>query len=186
MRRIHDRRLAGLALASFWSALGKRALQGFAWVNVSAKMPTWQRRHSRRACFSDQGGGGQRGGAAGTPWWLRRSCHLTQLASQQCTQMPQTGAERPFWPICVHSCVPAPVRNGATAQQCTQTPQNGAERPDPPICVHCCDPKATNNPSPRPNSVHECPKTARRGHFGQSVYTPASVALAVRPTSPGW
>ena len=24
----------------------------------------------------------------------------------------------------------------------------------------------------RPNSVHKCPKTARRGHFGQSVYTP--------------
>ena len=54
------------------------------------------------------------------------------------------------------------------AQQCTQTPQNGAERPDPPICVHCCDP----NPSPRPNSVHKRPETARRGHFGQSVYTP--------------
>ena len=72
------------------------------------------------------------------------------------------------------------------AQQCTQTPQSGAERPDPPICVHCCDPKATNNPSPRPNSVHKCPKTAPRGHFDRSVYTPASVALAVRPTSPGW
>ena len=27
--------------------------------------------------------------------------------SQQCTQMPQNGAERPFWPICVHSCVVA-------------------------------------------------------------------------------
>ena len=61
-----------------------------------------------------------------------------------------------------------------TAQQCTQTPQNGAERPDPPICVHYCDPKATHNPSPRPNSVHKRLKTARRGHFDQSVYTPAS------------
>ena len=45
-------------------------------------------------------------GAAGIPWWLRRSCHPTQLASQQCTQMPQTNVERPFSPICVHSyCV---------------------------------------------------------------------------------
>ena len=60
------------------------------------------------------------------------------------------------------------------AQQCTQTPQNGAERPDPPICVHYCDSKATHNPSPRPNSVHKRPKTARRGQFDQSVYTPAS------------
>ena len=60
------------------------------------------------------------------------------------------------------------------AQQCTQMSRNGAERPDPPICVHYCDPKATHNPSPRPNSVHKCPKTATRGHFGRSVYTPAS------------
>ena len=36
------------------------------------------------------------------------SCGLTsrQIASQQCTQMPRNGAERPFPPICVHSCVP--------------------------------------------------------------------------------
>ena len=81
---------------------------------------------------------------------------------------------------------PASPRLLATVQQCTQTPQNGAERPDPPICVHYCDPKATHNPSPRRNSVHECPKAAPRGHFHRFVYTPASVALAVRPTSPGW
>ena len=84
------------------------------------------------------------------PWRLRRSCHLTQLASQQCTQMPQ----------------------------------NGAKRPDPPICVHCCDPKATHNPSPRPNSVHKCPKTAPRGHFHRSVYTPASPRLSTTTQQP--
>ena len=28
------------------------------------------------------------------------------LASQQCTRMAQNGSERPFSPICVHSCVP--------------------------------------------------------------------------------
>ena len=32
------------------------------------------------------------------------------LASQQCTQMPQNGSERPFPPICVHSFVPTAVR----------------------------------------------------------------------------
>ena len=30
-----------------------------------------------------------------------------KLTAQQCTQMPQNGAERPFPPICVHSCVVA-------------------------------------------------------------------------------
>ena len=36
------------------------------------------------------------------------------LASQQCTQMPQNGAKRPFSPICVHSSVPTSVHNVAT------------------------------------------------------------------------
>ena len=36
----------------------------------------------------------------------------------------------------------------------------------------------------RRNSVHKCPETAPRGHFRRFVYTPASVALTVRPTSP--
>ena len=36
------------------------------------------------------------------------------LASQQCTQVPQNGIEEPFSPICVHSCAPTSVHNGAT------------------------------------------------------------------------
>ena len=39
--------------------------------------------------------------------------HLSTTA-QQCTRMPQNGSERPFSSICVHSCVPSPVHNGAT------------------------------------------------------------------------
>ena len=89
------------------------ALRGFVWVAASAKTPTWQRR-SRRACFSYQARDGHRGGAAGTPWRLGCSCHPTQLASQlasqQYTQMPQNGAESPFSPICVHSCVTTAAR----------------------------------------------------------------------------
>ena len=44
------------------------------------------------------------------------SCGLTpwRIASQQCTRTPQTSVERPFSPICVHSCIPTVVRNGAT------------------------------------------------------------------------
>ena len=34
----------------------------------------------------------------------------TILASQQCTQMPQNGAKRPFSPICVHSLPPGASR----------------------------------------------------------------------------
>ena len=36
------------------------------------------------------------------------------LTLQQCTQMAKNGAERPFSPTCVHSCVPTSVHNGAT------------------------------------------------------------------------
>ena len=75
--------------------------------------------------------------------------------------MPRNGAEGPFPPICVHSCVPTAARNSATAQQCTQMPRNGAERPDPPICVH------------------KCPETARRGPILPFVYT---IAIPRPPT----
>ena len=46
--------------ASEWQADRKRALRGFVWVDALAKMPTWQRRHSRRACLSDQARGRRR------------------------------------------------------------------------------------------------------------------------------
>ena len=88
----------------------QRELFGGLWVDISVKTLTQRRRHSRRACFPDQGKGGPPRGAAGTPWRLGRSCHPTQLASQQCTQMAQNGSEVPFSPICVHSCVTTVVR----------------------------------------------------------------------------
>ena len=50
-----------------------------------------------------------------------RSSHLCTLlrsqghpqpksTAQQCTQTPRNGSEGPFWPICVHSCVPTTAR----------------------------------------------------------------------------
>ena len=44
--------------------------------------------------------------------------------SQQCTQMPQTGSERPFSPICVHSASPRPLARpgGATGPMTSTTP----------------------------------------------------------------
>ena len=101
-----------------------RALWGFVWADTSVKTPTWRRRHSRRACFPDQGRGGAPRGAAGTPWRLGCSCHPTQLASQQCTQMTQNSSERPFPPICVHSCVPQASRV-TTVRSCTTCKQRG-------------------------------------------------------------
>ena len=38
-----------------------KALRGFMWVAASAKTPTWQRRHSRRAYLPDQAGGASEG-----------------------------------------------------------------------------------------------------------------------------
>ena len=42
----------------------------------------------------------------------------------------------------------------------------------------------THNPSPQHNSVHKRPETAPRGHFGQSVYTPASPRLSATTQQP--
>ncbi len=80
------------------------------------------------------------------------------LTSQQCTQMPKNGSDRPFSAICVHSCVttgrprdPAPQ---LSAQQCTQMAQNSSERPFSAICVHYCVPTRSPAQPSRSNSVH--------------------------------
>ncbi len=80
---------------------------------------------SHRACLPDKGeattGGRRRHTMALEPLVppdtvrvATRIAARTILASQQCTRMPQNGAKRPFLPICVHSCVPTSVHNGAT------------------------------------------------------------------------
>ena len=91
-----------------------------------------------------------------------------RIASQQCTQMPQNGSEGPFWPICVHSCIPTVVRNGATVY--TSAPKRRRES----IYANLCTLLHTHGCPQRRNSVHKCPETASRGHFHRSVYTPAS------------
>ena len=61
-----------------------------------------------------------------------RSSHLCTLlrsqghpqpkpTAQQCTQTPQNGAERPFLPICVHSCVRRPGGEAHVASAVTPT-----------------------------------------------------------------
>ena len=57
--------------------------------------------------------------------------------AQQCTQMPQNGAERPDPPICVHYCDPKATHNPSprrnSVHKCPKTAPRG---PFPPICVH--------------------------------------------------
>ena len=113
-----------------------------------------------------------------------------QLASQQCTQMPQNCAERPFSPICVHSCAPTAARATPASQQCTQMPRNDAERPFSPICVHSCAPTVrsrdprdatvcTNTPERRREAIFAnlctllCPHRPLARPRGATVYTNA-------------
>ena len=55
-----------------------------------------------------------------------------RLVSQQCTQVPQNGAERPFSLVCVHSCVLTSVHNGATVYT------NGTKRLREAILANLC------------------------------------------------
>ena len=65
---------------------------------------------------------------------------------------------------------------------------NAPERRREPIFANLCTllrpPRPLARP-PRRNSVHKCPKTASRGHFRQSVYTPAPPPSA-RATGRGY
>ena len=109
----------------------------------------------------------------GCAWILCRSpivAHHGSPATQQCTQTPPFGVERPDPLICVHYY--GHTRLPAT-QQCTQTPKTGARRLLPPICVHYCGHGAardtivyTNAPIRRgePRSSHLCTLLRPRGH----------------------
>ena len=86
------------------------------------------------------------------PKWRReaRPSHLCALlrsqghpqpkpTTQQCTQTPQNGAERPDPPICVHYCVPTSARtilaSRNSVHKCPKTAPRGLFQP---ICVHSC------------------------------------------------
>ena len=98
------------------------------------------------------------------------SCGLTsrQIASQQCTQVPRNGPEGPFPPICVHSCMPTVVRTVAAVYTSAPKRRRGG------VFANLCTLLRPRVCPQRCNSVHKCPKTAPRGHFHRSVYTPAS------------
>ena len=60
----------------------------------------------------------------------------TTLTLQQCTRMAKNGTERPFSPICVHSCVPTSVHNGATVY--TNGPKQLQEATLANLCTLLC------------------------------------------------
>ena len=69
---------------------------------------------------------------------------------------------------------------------------NAPERRREPIFANLCTllrpprPLAPSDAIGRRNSVHKCPRTASRGHFLRSVYTPAPPTVRSRhPTQPG-
>ena len=121
---------------------------------------------------------------------LRHSCHPPQLASQlsahltaqpasqQCTQMPRNGVERPLSPICVHYCVPTGRPRGSRiATRAATVYTNAPERLRRDVFGDLCTLLRHHGApaqSPCRNSVHKCPRTASKGRFRRSVYTIAS------------
>ena len=102
-----------------------------------------------------------------------RSSHLCTLlwssrvpTVQQCTQTPQTGAESPDHPICVHYRGHAGL---PATQQCTQTPQIDRREA---LATHLCTllrpPGATHSPTVYTNA----PKIQQKSHreFGTSSH----------------
>ena len=178
------------------------------WVDTSVKTPTWRRRHSRRACFPDQGRGGaprsrcrhaMEVGAhvppdatriatvyTNDPKRLREAvfadlCTLfctsttarATLTLQQCTQMAKNCVERPFSPICVHSCIPMPVYNGATVY--TNDPKRLREAVFADLCTLFC--------------TSTTARATGRGYGSHDVDDPMAPAMPGRsdltPTPPG-
>ena len=132
---------------------------------------------------------------------LRRSCHPPQLASQlsahltaqpasqQCTQMPRNGVERPLSPICVHYCVPTGRPRGSRiATRVATVYTNAPERLRRDVFANLCTLLRHHRPPAQPpcrNSVHKWLRTASKGRFRRSVYTIASPCVTTgRPRDP--
>ena len=97
-----------------------------------------------------------------------------RLVSQQCTQVPQKGAERPFSLVCVHSCVLTSVHNGATVYT-----------NDPKLCREAILANLCTLLRPPPMSA----RATGRGHGSHDVDGPMTLVMPgrsdLRPTPPG-
>ena len=131
--------------------------------------------HARPEGFLARLGGSRRGGSATTP---AGSCGTSRRGGRAPTGRTPCRARR---------------RRGATTTR--GSPSRGSRSPSGPTgrvswpcqrwsnrelanlrtlrCLHVCPQRCS--------SVHECPKTAPRGHFSQSVYTPLPPRPLARP-----
>ena len=114
----------------------------------------------------------------GCAWILCRSpivAHHRPPGTQQCTQTPQTGAERPDPPICVHYCDPKVTHNPSPQPNSVHKRPNPARRGPYRPSVYTI---AATRGHLRHDSVHKRPKSTRRGPILPSVYTIWSLGAA--------
>ena len=101
------------------------------------------------------------------------AARVVKLASQQCTQTPQNGAERPDPPICVHYCDPEAPHNPSPRHNSVHKRPNPAPRGHFRRSVYTPASPRLSATAPRPNSVHKRPNPAPRGPILPFVYTVA-------------
>ena len=65
-------------------------------------------------------------GATGAPLVVESLVSLAVTRIQQCTQMPQFGAEMPSRPICVHYCILRPSRQRNSVHKCPNSAPRGS------------------------------------------------------------
>ena len=118
----------------------------------------------------------------GCAWILCRSpivAHHGSPATQQCTQTPPFGVERPDPLICVHYCDPKAIHNPSPQPNSVHKRPKLAQRA--PILPFVYTITVTRG-YPRHNSVHKRPNPTRRGPHRPSVYTPAVPCSPRKPT----
>ena len=118
-------------------------------------MPTWQRRHSRRACLPDQARGPARG--------RRRHAMVAEALVPPCAD--RVAIRIVTRDATVYTNAPKRPREAVFGDLCTL------------LHPHRPPARASRRRS-RHNSVHKCPRTASRGRFRRSVYTIASPPAA--------
>ena len=149
------------------------------WVDASAKMPTWQRRRSLRACLPDQAGGAseeappaRRGGRGARATWHSSRCN--SYRDSRCNSVhkcPKT-APRGHFRRSVYTI--ASSRLSTTAQQ----PNSVHKRSNPvrrgpilPFVYTIAIPRPPTTQAHDATVYTNAPKRRRGGHFHRSVYT---------------
>gem|GEM_PF-1579705 len=108
------------------------------------------------------------------------AARVAKLGSQQCTQTPRNGAERPDPPICVHYCDPKATHNPSPRSNSVHKRPKTALRGHSRRSVYTPASPRPSATAPQPNSVHKRPNPARRDPILPFVYT---IAIPRPPTT---